>query len=71
MDNKVYERRPKKVYRGEVWIAELPYDKTCIQGGCRPVLVISNNACNKYFNDIKSVIYILYFKSSRKSYSKV
>ena len=23
---------------------------------------ILDNACNKYFNDIKSVIYILYFK---------
>ena len=32
---------------------------------------ILDNAWNKYFNDIKSDIYILYFKSSRKSYSKV
>ena len=57
MDNNVtvYEDRLKKVYRGEVWYAELPKFDTSVQGGGRPVLVISNNACNKYSSVITVV----------------
>jgi len=51
----IYEKRLKKVYRGEVWIAELPITKSSIQGGCRPILVISNNACNKYSTVITAI----------------
>lgn len=65
MDDKVYEDRPKKIYRGEVWVAELPHNKSCIQGGCRPVLVISNNACNKY-SSVVTVVPVTTKSNKRK-----
>lgn len=51
----IYEKRLKIVYRGEVWIAELPLNQSNIQGGRRPILVISNNACNKYSTVITAI----------------
>lgn len=44
-DDKI--RRP--IRRGEVWFAQLGnHDGTSVQGGCRPVLVISNDTGNRY-----------------------
>lgn len=36
------------MYRGEAWRVQLPINKSDLQRACRPVLVISNNAFNKY-----------------------
>jgi len=47
----VMERRgvdSKTVKRFEIWEADLGYRERSIQGGKRPVLVISNNIGNKY-----------------------
>lgn len=34
-------------HRGDIWFAWLGYrDGTCVQGGCRPVLILSNNIGN-------------------------
>ena len=42
--------------RREVWYAELPLrDGSFIQGGNRPVVIISNNACNT-MNSIVTVV---------------
>ncbi|MDR6725045.1 mRNA interferase MazF [Paenibacillus amylolyticus] len=38
----------KQVRRYEIWEADLGYRERSIQGGKRPVLVISNNIGNKY-----------------------
>ncbi|MBQ9632931.1 MAG: type II toxin-antitoxin system PemK/MazF family toxin [Lachnospiraceae bacterium] len=36
------------VHRGEVWYADLGrFDNTSVQRGCRPVLIISNDASNE------------------------
>lgn len=36
------------IFRNDVWFAKLPEGNGSIQGGERPVVVISNNACNKH-----------------------
>ena len=49
---KKYITPPKselKPHRNEIWFASLPMRYgTNVQGGFRPVMIISNNACNKY-----------------------
>ena len=36
------------IKRGDVFYAVLPTGKNSIQGGLRPVVVVSNNSCNTY-----------------------
>ena len=39
-------QNPKRM---EIWYAKLPMDqRTSVQGGARPVLVISNDVCNEH-----------------------
>ncbi len=48
--------RPRDVKRGEVWFANLgSHSYTSVQEGKRPVLIISNNANNRYSNTVTVV----------------
>lgn len=38
----------KRIERGDVFIADLSPVKGSEQGGCRPVVVISNELCNRF-----------------------
>ena len=54
--------KEKSIKRGEVWYAELPKVGDSIQYGARPVLIISNDYCNKY----SSVITVIPLTSVHK-----
>lgn len=41
-------RKHKRIERGDVFIADLSPVKGSEQGGCRPVVVISNELCNRF-----------------------
>lgn len=41
--------------RGSIYYANLPIDNGCVQGGCRPVVIVSNNINNK-FNSVVTVV---------------
>ena len=43
------------IKRGEVWFAELPDLGDSIQYGSRPILVVSNNICNKHSSIITAI----------------
>jgi mRNA interferase MazF len=36
------------VLRGEIWYADLESNNSRVQGGKRPVIIVSNDQCNKY-----------------------
>lgn len=36
-----------KPHRMEIWYAHLPMYKGSVQGGARPVIIVSNDACNE------------------------
>lgn len=43
------EETDRLIRRGEVWFAELgSHYGTSVQGGCRPVIVVSNNTANEF-----------------------
>lgn len=48
--------------RGEIWIAYLKKTNSSIQGGSRPVVIISND----YFNESSNVVHIIPITSSLK-----
>lgn len=43
------------VKRGDVFYADLGYDGTSRQGGVRPIVIVSNQQCNRY-SQIVSVV---------------
>jgi mRNA interferase MazF len=43
------------VNRGDVLYADLGFDGTCRQGGTRPIVIVSNQTCNRYSNIISVV----------------
>ena len=44
-----YERSNQSPHRGEVWFAELGYHgDTSVQNGCRLVIIVSNDECERY-----------------------
>lgn len=59
---KSLEETKKYIKRGEIWHANLPRIGDSVQYGGRPVLVISNDYCNKY----SSVITVIPLTSVNK-----
>lgn len=45
----------KIVHKDEIWLADLGKSSSSVQGGVRPVLVISNNIGNKYSPNVTVV----------------
>ena len=44
-----YRNTSRTPQRGDIWFADLePHEGTSVQGGCRPVLIVSNNVGNTY-----------------------
>ena len=44
-----YRNTSRTPQRGDIWFAELePHAGTSVQGGCRPVMIVSNDAGNTY-----------------------
>lgn len=60
------EKKEKKIKRGQIWFANLPNQGNSVQYGTRPVLVISNNACNKH----SSIITVIPLTSVEKKSSQ-
>jgi len=55
------------VFNGDVWFAQLPTYNGSVQAGERPVLVVSNNACNKH-SSILTVVPISKRVSKKKDF---
>jgi mRNA interferase MazF len=53
------------VNRGDVFYANLGFDGTSRQGGIRPIVVVSNQQCNRY-SSIVSVVCLSTSKTKRK-----
>lgn len=45
----------KSIKRGDIWYADLPQVGDSIQHGGRPVIIISNDYCNKYSSVITAI----------------
>lgn len=43
------------INRGDVFWADIEYNGTSIQGGVRPVVIVSNQQCNRYSSIISAV----------------
>ena len=43
------------INRGDVFWADIEYDGTSIQGGVRPIVIVSNQQCNRYSSIISAV----------------
>ena len=45
----------REIKCGEIWMAQIPEKKGSIQGGHRPVLIISNNKNNQHSNVVNAI----------------
>jgi mRNA interferase MazF len=53
LPQKVVKRGLVDVKWGEVYYADLPIkEHSCVQGGCRPVVVVQNNIGNRYSSTV-------------------
>lgn len=47
--------RKLEITKGDIWYAELPENTESVQKGKRPVIIVSNNICNKFSPTIQVV----------------
>ena len=60
--NQIEQEQKKLIKRGDIWYADLPDMGDSIQYGLRPVLIVSNDKCNKH----SSVITVIPLTSVNK-----